>query len=93
MGLGALGGSAVDILAAPTQLGSGDVPGEGDYRDRRLYDPASESRFSLEEKMKYYDELTNLGRELGVGQHRPSILQLSREINGPSIRSSYPMGR
>ena len=79
MGLGALGGSAVDILAAPTQLGSGDVP--------------EESRFSPEEKMKYYDELTNLGRELGVGQHRPSILQLSREINGPSIRSSYPMGR
>ena len=68
-----------DVALSPTELGLGEL--------------SEESRFSPEEKVKYYDELMNLGRELGVGRHRPSILQLSREINGPSIRSSYPMGR
>ena len=68
-----------DVALSPTQLGSGELP--------------EESRFSPEEKMKYYEDLMNLERELGVGQHRPSILQPSREINGPSIRSSYPMRR
>ena len=76
---GAITGAFFDVGTTPSALGSGELP--------------EESRFSPEERMKYYDELTNLGRELGVGQHRPSILQLSREMNGPSIRSSYPMRR
>jgi hypothetical protein len=67
-----------DIALSPTELGSGDVPKE---------DPRSD-----EDKIKYYEDLMSLGRELGVGQHHPSILQLSREINEPSTRSSYPNG-
>ena len=79
--LGALGmglGTAVDLAASPTGLGSGDVPREGPFTD--------------EDRMRSYEDLMSLGRELGVGQHHPSILQLSREINEPSIRSSYPSG-
>ena len=71
--------AAVDIALSPTPMGSGDMP----KRDPR----------SNEDRMKYYDDLMSLQRELGVGQHGPSISQLSREISGPSIRSSYPMGR
>jgi len=71
--------AAVDIALSPTPMGSGDMP----KRDPR----------SNEDRMKYYDDLMNLQRELGVGQHGPSISQLSREISRPSIRSSYPMGR
>jgi hypothetical protein len=69
----------VDQALSPTQLGSGDIPRE---------DP-----FSDEEKMRYSEELMSLGRELGVGQYSPSFFQPSRERGGPSIRSSYPMGR
>jgi hypothetical protein len=69
----------VDQALSPTQLGSGDIPRE---------DP-----FSDEEKMRHYEELMSLGRELGVGQYSPSFFQPSRERGGPSIRSSYPMGR
>ena len=81
-GLGALAlglGTAVDLAASPTELGSGDMPKR---------DPLSD-----EDRMKYYNDLMSLQRELGVGQHGPSISQLSREISGPSIRPSYPMGR
>jgi hypothetical protein len=68
--------AAVDIALSPEELGSGELP--------------EESRFSHEEKMKYYDDLANLQRELGVGQ-RPSFLQ-SPEWNA-HLRASYPTGR
>jgi len=66
-----------DIALSPAKLGSGGLPEEDPY--------------SSEDKIKYYEDLMSLGGGLDIGQHYPPVLQLSREVNGPSIRSSYPM--
>lgn len=81
-----------DVMMSPTQLGSGDLPGE--YRDYGLYGPAPPSRLSYEDQLKYYENLQNQGALLmPLRDYFPSQFgeaTMTRGYPGQQIRSRGP---
>jgi len=81
-----------DIAASPTQLGSGDLPGE--YRDYGLYGPAPPSSLSYEDQLKYYENLQNQAAPLMPLRYRQgggfADYLFPRQSSEPTMTRSYP---